>query len=164
MASHQEGSLNDIFFDYMLPDAQALSADGNVTDFGRIKFHFFSNGSVVNNAHQSVTADEVLLRIRLIFGDAMTVYAVRRLKVGSYDTDVSARLTPMQASSLRSRPVADGFFAAKPRPVDFSCTEFDLSELPSGTSITRCRRRSTSLLTLACRNACSVDCNLFRQL
>ena len=140
---HYDSSINKDFFDYLEPDAQALSSDGNVTEFGRINFHFESNGTVMTNVqesvnsakyvYQSVTDNEVFLRIRLIYGDALTVYAVRRFKIESFETDVTTRLTPMQPSSQRSRPVVDGFFANKPRPVDFTCTELDLSAMPIGT-------------------------------
>ena len=144
---HYDSSINKVFFDYLEPDAQELSSDGNITEFGRINFHFESNGSVVTNVQeniktinsakhveQSVTDNEVFLRIRLIYGDALTLYAVRRFKIESFETDVATRLTPMQPSSQRRKPVIDGFFTDKiHRPVDFTCTELDLSAMPIGT-------------------------------
>jgi len=138
--SQETSSIHNIFFDYLEPDAQAVHSNdsttgfGNVrTDFGRINFRLSSNGSVIENIHQSVTDNEVLLRIRLIFGDALTLYAVRRFKIESHDTNSATRLTPMQPSSLRGEIAVDGFFVGKPRPVDFSCTELDLSSIPNGT-------------------------------
>jgi hypothetical protein len=94
-----------------------------------------SNGSAVHNmqpAQGSVTDDEVILNIRLTFVDALTLYAVRRFKIEAYQTDVTTRITPLQPSLWRSNAVTDGFFVGKTNPVDFSCTEFDLSSIPNG--------------------------------
>jgi hypothetical protein len=122
--------------DIFQPDAQFVNAqDGNVTEYGRLHIQFLSDGSAVHNmqpAQGSVTDDEVILNIRLTFVDAFTLYAVRRFKIESYQTDVTTRLTPLQPSFRRSNPVFDGFFVGKAKPLDFSCTEFDLSSIPNG--------------------------------
>jgi hypothetical protein len=39
----------------------------------------------------------------------------------------------MQPNVQRRSPVVDGFFVNKSKPIDFTCTEFDLSALPNGT-------------------------------
>jgi hypothetical protein len=46
---------------------------------------------------------------------------------------MTTRLTPMQPNVQRRSPVVDGFFVNKSKPIDFTCTEFDLSALPNGT-------------------------------
>ena len=84
-------------------------------------------------AQGSVSDHEVLLKIRLSFVDALTLYAIRRFKIESYETDVTTRLTPLQPSLQRSNAVVDGYFVGKAKPVDFACTELDLSAMPNGT-------------------------------
>jgi hypothetical protein len=165
--SQETSSIHNIFFDYLEPDAQAVRSNdsstgfGNVrTDFGRINIRFSSDGSVIENIHQSVTDNEVFLRIRLIFGDALTLYAVRRFKIESHDTHAATRLTPMQPSSLRSEIAVDGFFVGKPRPVDFSCTELDLSSIPNGAP----HVLSLFLAHTRTRNTRAVDCCVFWRL
>jgi hypothetical protein len=127
--------------DMFQPDAQFVNAqDGNVTEYGRLHIQFLSNGSAVHNilpAQGSVTEDEVILNIRLTFVDALTLYAVRRFKIESYQTDVTTRLTPLQPSLRRNNVVADGFFVGKAKPIDFSCTEFDLSSTLIGAKCER---------------------------
>jgi len=122
--------------DIFQPDAQVHSDDNlNATEYGRINIEFLSNGTAVHNiqpAQGSVTDHEVILKIRLTFVDALTLYAVRRFKIESYEIDATTRITPLQPSLQRSSPVVDGYFVGKPKPVDFACTELDLSALPIG--------------------------------
>ena len=119
-----------------------MLSDNNVTEYGRVNIEFFSNGAPVHNiqpeyafqpAQGSVSDHEVLLKIRLSYVDALTLYAVRRFKIESYETDVTTRLTPLQPSLQRSNAVVDGYFVGKAKPVDFACTELDLSAMPNGT-------------------------------
>ena len=115
-----------------------MLSDDNVTvaEYGRVNIEFLSNGAVLHNiqpAQGSVSDHEVLFKIRLTFVDTLTLYAVRRLKIESYETDVTTRLTPLQPSLQRSNIVVDGYFVGKPKPVDFACTELDLSTMPNGT-------------------------------
>ncbi len=127
--------------DIFQPDAQFVnSQDENVIEYGRLNIQFFSDGSYAHNmtpAQGSVSDIEVILNIRLTFVDALTLYAIRRFKIESYQTDLTTRLTPMQPNLRRSNPVVDGFFVGKPKPLDFSCTEFDLSAIPNGTKCAR---------------------------
>ena len=127
--------------DIFQPDAQFLnSQDGNLTEYGRLHIQVLSNGSAVHNMQPtqgSVSDNEVILNIRLTFVDALTLYAVRQFKIESYQTDVTTRLTPLQPSLRRSNAVVEGFFVSRPKPVDFSCTEFDLSAIPNGTKFAR---------------------------
>ena len=93
--------------------------------YGRIQFH--SDSSPDSRADDSelvvVNDDEVLLNINVTSGTHnLTLYAVRRFKIQSHEVDSSVALTPMQPNSQRS----------KTHPLDFSCTELDLSALPSG--------------------------------
>jgi len=122
--------------DIFQPDAQVVHSDNNVTEYGRVNIEFMSNGAVVHNiqpAQGSVSDHEVLLKIRLSYVDALTLYAVRRFKIESYETDVTTRLTPLQPSLQRSNAVVEGYFVGKAKPVDFACTELDLSAMPNGT-------------------------------
>jgi hypothetical protein len=126
--------------DIFQPDAQVVHSDNNVTEYGRVNIEFMSNGAVVHNiqpAQGSVSDHEVLLKIRLSYVDALTLYAVRRFKIESYETDVTTRLTPLQPSLQRSNAVVDGYFVGKAKPVDFACTELDLSAMPNGTRHSR---------------------------
>ncbi len=116
------------------------SKDGNITEIGRLHIHFLSDGAAVYSMQPDqgrISENEVILNIRLTFVDALTLYAVRRFKIESYQTDVTIRLTPLQPSLFRSNPVVDGFFVGKPKPLDFSCSEFDLSDMLNGTKFTR---------------------------
>ncbi len=123
--------------DVFQPDAQFVnSQDGNVTEYGRLNIQFLSNGTVFHNlqpAQGSVSDSEIILNIRLTFVDSLTLYAVRRVKIESYQNEVTTRLTPMQPSLQRSKAVFDGYFVGKPKPLDFTCTELDLSSIPQGT-------------------------------
>lgn len=91
----------------------------------------------IQPAQGSVSDHEVLLKIRLSYVDALTLYAVRRFKIEPYETDVTTRLTPLQPSLQRSNAVVDGYFVGKAKPVDFACTELDLSAMPNGTKHSR---------------------------
>ena len=108
-----------------------------MSEYGRLNIEFLSDGSVVHNlksAQGSVSDNEVILNIHLTFVDALTLHAIRRFKIEPYESDVTYRLTPMQPSLRRSDAVVEGFFVGKPKPLDFSCTESDLSSIPNGTS------------------------------
>jgi hypothetical protein len=150
--------------DVFQPDVQFVnSQDGNVTEYGRLNIQFLSDGTVAHNlqpAQGSVSDSEVILNIRLTFVDSLTLYSVRRVKIESYQTDVTTRLTPMQPSLQRSNSVTDGFFVGKPKPLDFACTELDLSSIPQGTL-----RPLPPVFThaLFCRIACGADFCLFRR-
>ena len=96
--------------------------------YGRIQVH--SDSSPDSRADDSelvvVNDDEVLLNINVTSGTSnLTLYAVRRFKIQSHEVDSSVALTPMQPNSQRTQSVLS-------QPFDFSCTEFDLSALPSG--------------------------------
>ncbi len=127
--------------DIFQPDAQFLnSKDGNITEFGHLHIQFLSDGAAVYSMQPDqgrISENEVILNIRLTFVDALTLYAVRRLKIESHQTDVTTRLTPLQPSLRRSDAVVEGVFVGKPKPLDFSCTEFDMSAILNGTKIAR---------------------------
>jgi hypothetical protein len=109
-----------------------VHSDDNVTEYGRINIEFLSNGTVVHNIQMeqgSVSDHEVILNIRLTFADVLTLYASRRFKIEAQEIDVTTRLTPLQPNSHRSNPVVDGYFVGKPKPLDFTCTELDLSDM-----------------------------------
>jgi hypothetical protein len=96
--------------------------------YGRIQVH--SDSSPDSRADDSelvvVNDDEVLLNINVTSGTSnLTLYAVRRFKIQSHEVDSSVALTPMQPNSQRTQSVLS-------QPFDFSCTDFDLSALPSG--------------------------------
>jgi hypothetical protein len=112
----------------------------NRTDYGRIVIHVSSNGSASHNYdpfHVRVTDEEVFLNIKLSGNHSLlTLHAVRRTKIGPHDRAVTSIITPMQPNLQRSKPVqqdVNGFFATSPKPVDFSCTEIDLSFMTNGT-------------------------------
>jgi len=105
-----------------------------VLETGRISIKVFPNGTIINKYwhHQvSVNGDEVLLNIRLNSTDPVTLHAVRRFKIEPHDTDVTTRLTPMQPMFMRSESV-DHYnkwhsIGLHVKPIDFSCTELDLT-------------------------------------
>jgi hypothetical protein len=150
--------------DIFQPDAQFVNPqDEIVTEYGRLNIQFLSDGSVVHNmqpAQGSVSDNEVILNIRLTFVDALTLYAVRRFKIESYQADMTTRLTPMQPSLRRSDAVVDGFFVGKPQPLDFSCTEFDFAAIPNGT---KCAWPPVFYSRAFCRNARGSVRGLFRR-
>jgi hypothetical protein len=130
--------------DIFQPDEQVIHSSipsssqrsNGTLEHGRITIRVLSNGSASHNydpVHARVTDNEVFLSLRLTSVDAMTLYAVRRLKIESQEKDFTTRLIPMQPNVQRRSPVVDGIFVNKSKPVDFTCTEFDLSALPSGT-------------------------------
>ncbi len=99
------------------------------------------DGRIINgylHQHVSVNGDEVLLNIRLNSTDPITLHAVRRFKIHSHDTDVTTRLTPMQPMFMRSESVGHHnkwhSIGLDIKPVDFSCTELDLTSMPNGTN------------------------------
>jgi hypothetical protein len=127
------------------PDGQAeFSAHYNSVhgisykhQFGRIQFHSDSGADSRPDDSELVVVndDEVLLNINVTSGtNVLTLYAVRRFKIQSHEVDSSVALTPMQPNSERNNndSFVDGFFANKPKPLDFSCTELDLSALSNG--------------------------------
>jgi predicted heme/steroid binding protein len=93
--------------------------------YGRIQFHSESGADSRPDDSELVIVndDEVLLNINVTSGTSvLTLYAVRRFKIQSHEVDSTVALTPMQPNSQRN----------KTHPLDFSCTEFDLSALSSG--------------------------------
>ena len=127
--------------DLFQPDAKVIHGHaGDATvEYGRIIVNLASDGSiayqytVVGNPIQ-VTDNQVVLDFFVAENQTLTVYAVNRHKIESFETDVTAGFMPMQPSAHRSIPVLNGFFVDKPKPVDFTCTELDLSGMPVGTS------------------------------
>jgi hypothetical protein len=119
------------------------------------------NGAIINKyspQHVSVNGDEVLLNIRLNSTDPVTLHAVRRFKIESHDTDVTKRLTPLQPMFMRSKSATPynkwQSIGLDIKPVDFSCSELDLTSMPIGTNSTTCRAFG---LSPYCRHARSVD-------
>ena len=104
-----------------------------------------------------MNGDEVLLNIRLNSTDPITLHAVRRFKIESQDTDVTTRLTPMQPMFMRGESVDHHnkwhSIGLDIKPVDFSCTELDLTSMPNGTNSITCRAFG---LLPCCRHARSV--------
>jgi hypothetical protein len=141
------------------PDGIDVAArnDTKRTEYGRIVIDFHQvphageptgshtrNGSAVSNydpLHVRVTDEEVFLNIKLSGKHSvLTLHAVRRIQIESHDKAVTSVLTPMQPNLQRSKPVqqdVNGLFAASPKPVDFSCTEIDLSFMTNGTASVR---------------------------
>jgi hypothetical protein len=105
-----------------------------VFETGRISIKVAPNGAIINKyspQHVTVNDDEVVLNIRLNSTDPITLHAVRRVKIESHHTDVTTRLTPMQPMFMRSNS-ADHYnkwhsIGLDIKPVDFSCTELDLT-------------------------------------
>ncbi len=133
--------------DILQPDARVVLAIKTLNssnaysthEFGHINIQIMSDGSAIhkyNPIHARVSDEEVFLNIRLSSADAMTLYAVRRFKIESYENDVTTRLTPMQPNVQRGEPIVDGFFVNKSKPADFSCMELDLSAMPVGRIVT----------------------------
>lgn len=88
-----------------------------------------------------MTDEEVFLNIKLSGKHSvLTLHAVRRIQIESHDRVFTSVITPMQPNLQRSKPVlqdVNGLFAASPKPVDFSCTEIDLSFMTNGTASVR---------------------------
>ncbi len=127
--------------DLFQPDAKAIygHAGDATVEYGRIIVNMASDDSIayqytVTGNPIQVTDNEVVLDFFVAENQTLTVYAVNRHKIESFETDVTAGLVPMQPSAHRSIPVINGFFVDKPKPVDFTCTELDLSGMPFGTS------------------------------
>ena len=138
-----DGSGQPLFFQ---PDGIDVTARNhpNRTEYGRIVIHVSSNGSASHNydpLHVRVTDEEVFLNIKLSGKHSvLTLHAVRRIQIESHDRAATSVLTPMQPNLQRSKPVqqdVNGLFAASPKPVDFSCTEIDLSFMTNGTASVR---------------------------
>ncbi len=120
--------------DLLQPDGQAefsasYSAIHGSTSYkqqyGRIQVHSDSGADSRPDDSELVVVndDEVLLNINVTSGTSvLTLYAVRRFKIQSHEVESTVALTPMQPNSQRN----------KTHPLDFSCTEFDLSALSSG--------------------------------
>ncbi len=122
--------------------------------YGRIQFRSDSGADSSPDDSELVVVndDEVLLNINVTSGTHnLTLYAVRRLKIQSHEVDSSVALTPMQPNSQRS----------KTQPLDFSCTEFDLSALPSGAKRAAFMLVSFRLQPVS-RRTCGVDSDLIR--
>lgn len=125
------------------PDARAAhgQSDPNESpyyvEYGRININFTSSGQLFHYyAPQHVVLDENSVFFNIVLRSTenpVTLYAVRRLKIESYQTDFSIDITPMQPNVHRGTPASHGFFANKHKPVDFSCAEIDRSSVTSGT-------------------------------
>ena len=126
------------------PDARAAhgQSDPNESpyyvEYGRININFTSSGQLVHYyAPQHVVLDENSVSFNIVLlstENPVTLYAVRRLKIESYQTDFSIEITPMQPNVHRGTSASHGFFANKHKPVDFSCAEIDRSSVTSGTN------------------------------
>jgi hypothetical protein len=104
---------------------------GYQVQYGRIHIHIDNDGAVWHE-HDSqlirVTETEVFVNISLTSAtNVLTLYAVRRFKIQSHDVDTTVALTPMQPNAYGSNAVVDGYFTGKHKPVDFTCTELDVS-------------------------------------
>ena len=129
------------------PDARAAHGPSNISEssyfveYGRISIRVSDDGSTIHNyapQHVFVTAEEVLLSIVLLSTEnPVTLYAVRRLKIESYQNDFSVDIHPLQPNERRSVAASLSFFTNHPSPVDFSCVEIDRSSLTSGTKPAR---------------------------
>jgi hypothetical protein len=149
--------------DVFQPDVQFVNSQNEIiTEYGRLNIHFLANGSIVHNIQPeqgTVSENEVIINIRLTFVDALTVYAVRRFKVQPFQTHATARLAPMQPTSRRTA-VVYGYYSNKPKPLDFTCSEFDLSALPNGMIF---YNPLMFRYVNAFRYALDADCCLFRR-
>jgi hypothetical protein len=127
------------------------------TDSGSVSHQYDSELILVNH-------EEVLLNISLTTAtNILTLYAVRRFKIQSYEVHSSVVLTPMQPSIQRnnSNSLVDDFFANKTKPLDFSCTELDLSTLSSGAK--RALPNFLFCLKPSLRLSCGVNIALLRR-
>jgi hypothetical protein len=83
-----------------------------------------------------VTAEEVIINVTLVstFGSAIAFYAVRQTKVEPFESNFSTTLVPMQPNAARG----DAAFSTRlsSKPLDFSCTELDLSAMEMGAPMT----------------------------
>ena len=79
-----------------------------------------------------VTEEEVVINMKFVstFGSAMTFYAVHQTKFESHESDFTTTLVPMQPNAER---IKTGFTTGlSSKPLDFTCTEVDLSFMASG--------------------------------
>ena len=76
----------------------------------------------------------------------MNIYALHRTKIESHETEFTTTLVPMQPSSQRMNPEANSPLPHK--PLDFTCTELDLSQ-STGTSTHPHPAPPLNLLSLA---------------
>lgn len=134
--------MNSSFTDFLQPDAnvdfsqyydELNGLHGYQVQYGRIHIDIDNIGSV-RHEHDSqlirVTDTEVMIDISLTTAtNVLTMYAVRRLKIWPRDEDIAVTLTPMQPNAYGNSPVVDGYFTGKPKPVDFTCTELDISAI-----------------------------------
>jgi hypothetical protein len=110
-----------------------------IFESGRILIEVAPDGTIINkylHQHVSVNGDEVLLHIRLNTTDPITLHAVRRFKIESHEIDVTTRLTLMQPKFMRIESYHHNKWQSiglDIKPVDFSCTELDLTSMPIGT-------------------------------
>ena len=152
------------------PDARAAhgQSDPNESlyfvEYGRITVNVTNNGSIIHNyapQHVHVNEQEVSLDIVLLSAEnPLTLYAVRRLKIESYQNDFSILITPMQPNVQRGTPASHGFFANKHMPVDFTCAEIDRSSVTNGTN--PAGPPALPIAHVSFRNALGVDRCLFR--
>jgi hypothetical protein len=107
--------------------------NGYQVQYGRIHSDIDNIGSI-RHEHDSrlirVTDTEIMIDISLTSAtNVLTMYAVRRFKIWPRDEDIAVTLTPMQPNAYGNNSVVDGYFTGKPKPVDFSCTELDISAI-----------------------------------
>ncbi len=102
---------------------------------GRISIQVLPNGIAIHNYSHNlvkVTEEEVVINMTFVstFGSAITFYAVHQTKIESYESDVTTTLIPMQPSAERNKT---GFATGlSSKPLDFTCTELDLSSMAPG--------------------------------
>jgi hypothetical protein len=107
---------------------------GNIT-YGRISIQVSPEGiSSHKYSHDlvKVTEEEVVINMTFVstFGSAITFYAVHQTKIESYESDVITKLIPMQPNDERNKT---GFATGLSfKPLDFTCTELDLSAMAAG--------------------------------
>jgi hypothetical protein len=110
--------------------------DDSFLEYGRITINVTDDGSTIHTyapQHVHVTEEEVVLSIVFLSTENLvTLYAVRRLKMESYQTDFSVDIHPLQPNERRGIATSLTFFTNHPSPVDFSCAEIDRSSLISG--------------------------------
>ena len=104
--------------DLFQPDAKAIygHAGDATVEYGRIIVNMASDDSIayqytVSGNPIQVTDNQVVLDFFVAENQTLTVYAVNRHKIESFETDVTAGLVPMQPSAHRSIP-GNGFLTS----------------------------------------------------
>ncbi len=136
----QEDRCNGLDANLFLPDGTepylmgSFGQGGNIT-YGRISIQVSPEGIATHKYSQDlveVTEEEVLINVTFVstFGSAITFYAVHQTKIEPYESDVTTTLIPMPPSAERNKT---GFTTALvSKPLDFTCTELDLSAIATG--------------------------------